>query len=204
MSDRRKDLAAIGAEVDEVTDGTERASGPDGGGVGSTRLVPPWTARAAVVIGLVVIVVLAAGAALLNHRERQVDERTREAQADVAASLTRLLSWDAEGLDAEVEEEASLLTEDFADEYRQLVRENVAPAAEKAGLNAQASVVAQGVIKASADRVQFLYFVNVAMSQGDADPSNQVDPTKGTVGSRIKVTAERTDGRWLISSYDPI
>jgi len=178
--------------------------GAKGGDESGAALDPPRMAVVGAAALVVVLAVLAGCATYLNVRERRIDDRAREAQTVVAANMTRLLSWDADNLDAEVGEEMELLTGDFADQYEQLVRENIAPAAKKAGLSAEASVAAQGVIDASLDRVELLYFVNVSMTGAGARKGMEAGLAEGVVGSRIKVTAEWTDGAWRISSYDPI
>lgn len=157
-------------------------------------------------IAALVVIALAAGAVtftLLNRNERESDEKAQQALAEVAANLNRLLSWDADNLDAETQEELKLLTEEFAADYEGLVRENIAPAAKDGGLSATARVVGQGVISMNGDEAVLLYFVNVKVSDASAERSAE-DSGQTDVGSRIKVEAVLVDGKWLISTYDPI
>jgi hypothetical protein len=153
-----------------------------------------------------VVILLAGGAGtltLLNRQARQSDEKAEQAQAEVAANIARLLSWDADNLDAETQKEMQFLTDEFAADYDELVRTNIAPAAKDGGLSAAARVVGQGVISLEDDEAVLLYLVNVKVSDAKGVQSED-DSGQTEIGSRIKVVAVLEDGKWLISSYDPI
>jgi Mce-associated membrane protein len=159
--------------------------------------------RAVILIVAILLAACAVTLTVLNRQERRSDEEAQRAQAQVAASLTRLLSWDADNLDAETQDEMGLLTDDFASVYEDLVRKNIAPAAKDGGLSASARIVGQGVVSLSDNKAVLLYFVNVKVSSSDHRNGTK-DDHETEVGSRIKVVAVLDDGKWLISSYDPI
>jgi Mce-associated membrane protein len=152
--------------------------------------------RVALGAAALVLVVATAVVCWMAHGERVQDDRAADAQKEVGTSLVRLLSWTPSSVVSELDDEKLLLTGDFADDYAELVRQSIGPAARESGLSSKAQISASGVISQDGDKIELLFFVNVTVGgKGQQDD---------TVGSRIQVTAVEKDGKWLIEKYDPI
>jgi len=151
-------------------------------------------------VAVVVILALAVGAGVLtwkHHQDKQVDDRALEAKAFAEKTVVRLLAYTPENVSSDLDSESRLLTRSFKKDYRDLVTDTIAPAAEKSKVTTKADVVSAGVISASANRVDLLLFLNVTSTTA-ADQDPQVN------GSRIEVRVERVEGRWRISKMDPV
>ena len=164
--------------------------------------------RLAALVVPVVLVLTVALLALQDHGYASRESQDADARSDVGASLTELLSWTPSNAARDLPTERKLLTGAFAAHYARLVRDTIAPSAEKSGLTSQAKITASGVVTpVDGGRVVLLYFVNVkvtgpASSGGQAGGSSQ--PYQNVVGSRIKVTAVNRHGHWLVERYDPV
>jgi hypothetical protein len=200
LEPERDDELAPATESDRSIDDAPGDEAPSAGGRSRWRLVA--------ILVPVVLVLAVALLAVQDHRYAARESRGAEARAEVGASLTELLSWTPSTAASDLLTERDLLTGEFASQYAKLVRDTIAPSAEKSGLTSKAEITASGVVTPVAgDRVVLLYFVNVtvtgpASSRGSASGSAQ--PYKSVVGSRIEVTAVYRDGHWLIERYDPV
>jgi len=103
-------------------------------------------------------------------------------------SKERLLSLHAASIEAEAEEEKELLIGDFVEDYDELVRDNLAPAAKKAGISASANVLSQGVISRGKDAVEVLLFVNVTVTEAKV---------RRTGGGNVE---SGRSARWVVAS----
>ena len=88
------------------------------------------------------------------------------------------------------------LTTPFLDTYRQLVVTVVAPEAKQRGIAASARVPAAAVVSSGSGRAVLLAYVDQATTEGAAAPT--------WTNSRVRVSMEKIDGRWLISGFDQI
>jgi hypothetical protein len=164
--------------------------------------------RVAALVVPVVLVLTVALLALQDHGYASRESQDAHARSEVGASLTELLSWTPSNAASDLPTERKLLTGAFARHYAQLVRDTIAPSAEKSGLTSKARITASGVVNpVERGRVVLLYFVNVkvtgpASSGGQSSGSSQ--PYQNVVGSRIKVTAVYRHGHWLVERYDPV
>ena len=152
---------------------------------------------------LVVVVLLLGGAAAMLWREQHRDElvdRARSTAVEVAGSRTaELLSYEHSSVDAKVRRVADSLTRGFRDEYSQLMTEVVAPAAKQQQVTTTAKVSAASVISATPQRAVCLLFVNQTTEAGKGE---QRAPRVS--GSRVRVSLQRVDGRWLVSGLEPV
>lgn len=160
---------------------------------------------AAALVAVVALALIAANIVLglRNHQHQQQVEAATSAQREVGRSLVTLLSWKAATVLSDVQAEQKLLTGSFKSEYATLMRNQIGPAAQQAGLDADATIVAAATIEADASHATLLYFVNVAVS-GATKSTKSTKSSPAPTGSRIKVTAVKQDGRWLIERYTPI
>lgn len=153
-------------------------------------LLPLGAAAVALLVAVIVV-------GLLNVRHDQKADAVDAAQKVVVAHVTQLLSYSPSSVTSDLAKEGAWLTGDFADEYATLVKSTVGPAVERGGVSAAASVVARGVDETSRDRVTMLLFVNLNTSRtGGGEAVTQ--------GSRVRVVADKVDGKWLISELKPL
>jgi Mce-associated membrane protein len=114
---------------------------------------------------------------------------------DVAAkSAANVTAWSYETYDEDVEADAALLTDEFAEEFRatkEASREKVL--SQKLAVTAE--VAMQGVVRASAEQVVALVYLDQSATKAGAE----LEVRQYT----ILVTVLRTDSGWLISKMEP-
>ncbi|OZC52388.1 hypothetical protein CH294_01975 [Rhodococcus sp. 14-2483-1-1] len=153
------------------------------------------------VAGLSVLLV-GAGASTASlyvmNRADEEQQQVRSAISDAADDgAVAVLSYRAESVDADIEHAASFLTGDFLNYYSAFGAESIAPAAKDRGITSSATVSASSVVSSSEDSAVALVFVNQNITSTDAP-----DPKAASSSLRIELT--QVDGRWLISTLDPI
>jgi Mce-associated membrane protein len=147
--------------------------------------------------GLVALLVaaLAVGGVLLVQ-QRDHDARQRAAEQALAAAQTAVvavLSYDYRHLDADFAAAEALTAQPFTAEYQRTTAKAVRPVAVKNSAVVKASLSAAGVVRATADRVVVLAFVNQTTSSSRLQRP-QVDQ------NRVELTMVRhDDGRWLVA-----
>ena len=114
---------------------------------------------------------------------------------DVAAkSAAKVTAWSYETYDEDVDADAALLTDEFAEEFRttkEASREKVM--SQKLAVTAE--VAMQGVVRASPEQVVALVYLD----QSATKDGTQLELRQYT----ILVTVLRTDSGWLISKMEP-
>ena len=170
------------------------------------RRRPPLKVRAVgrilgsrlVIVSLVVALVAAAAAlALVNHRHAAASEARDSAPSVIAGRVEKLLSYTPRSVESDVATEKKWLSGTFATQYGALATSSVVPAAIRAGITADASVVASAVESATAMRVKVVLFV-------DIQSTTQAAPEVSTQNIRLRVTAVRVGDEWRISEFTPI
>jgi Mce-associated membrane protein len=147
--------------------------------------------------GLVALLVaaLAVGGVLLVQ-QRDHDARQRAAEQALAAAQTAVvavLSYDYRHLDEDFAAAEALTAQPFTAEYQRTTAKAVRPVAVKNAAVVKASLSAAGVVRATADRVVVLAFVNQTTSSSRLQRP-QVDQ------NRVELTMVRhDDGRWLVA-----
>lgn len=129
----------------------------------------------------------------------------RETDADAAASAIQaakdgtvaILSYAPESLDDDFAEAKSKLTGDFLSYYSQFTEQIVAPAAKQKAVKTKASVVRAAVSELHPDSAVVLVFINQTSQSADR-------PDASFINSSVRVTMQKVDGGWLISSFDPV
>jgi len=118
------------------------------------------------------------------------DSAARAAQVAAERAVVPVLSYDYESLEADQREAQALMTGSYREEYDKLftVLEDNAPQTQT---KVSASVVASGVVRASADRVQVLVFV-------DRPTTNKLNAEPVVYKDQVTVSMQRVDGDWLV------
>jgi Mce-associated membrane protein len=163
---------------------------PDGSPGTTGRVVPTWLLAALAV--LTALSLAAVGYLLRQPSDDSIAEATTQAQAAAERATPVILAYDYRKLDDDQKASEALLTAAYRKEYDKLfaaIREN----ADKVKPVVTAKVVASGIIRATADRVQVLVLldrttVNVAGTQVTND--------------QVRVTMEKDGDDWLVDKMD--
>ncbi|WP_445166195.1 hypothetical protein ACTXG7_20325 [Mycolicibacterium sp. Dal123E01] len=162
-----------------------------------------WSGRrVAAVVLAVLLVASAAGAGSvywwIYRVDRQVNAEAQK-QAVTAASegTVALLSYAPDSLDKDLANAKSHLTGEFLKYYSEFTDRIVAPAAKEKGVKTEATVQRAAMSEMHPDDATVLVFVNQVTSSKD-----RPDPALAT--SSVVVKLAKTDGRWLISEFNPI
>ena len=190
--------------VDEVE--SEDASSDDAHIEDAEDVTPParwrrikWSRLFAFGVLPALALVIAAGAGFLKWQDGWVRGSKVAGIESVAAakdSTIALLSYQPDTVDKELKAARDRLTGSFKDSYTQLIQDVVIPGAKKQRISAVATVPAAASVSATPKHAVALLYVDQTVAVGDDAPT-------GT-SSIVRVTMDKTDGRWLISAFDPI
>jgi Mce-associated membrane protein len=151
-------------------------------------------------LAVAVVLALAVGVGVLFYQYRQ-NEQTDQARTDAvtaaSAQAIAMLAYDFGGVDQQLASAADGLTGDFKDEYSSLVTSVIAPGAKEKSLTVQVTVQGAAVVDAAPDNATVLLFLNQITTSSDA-------PDAASSGSRVRMSMEKVDGRWLASNLEPI
>jgi Mce-associated membrane protein len=154
-------------------------------------------------IALALALVAAAGlAAWTFYFVYQPDRETDSAAADSAIKAASdgtiaLLSYSPDSLDKDFAAAKSKLTGSFLSYYTQFTEQIVAPAAKQKAVKTEAAVVRAAVSEIRPDSAVVLVFINQTTESKDR-------PDASFINSAVRVTMQKVDRGWLISSFDPV
>jgi Mce-associated membrane protein len=154
-------------------------------------------------IALAVVLAAAAGLAswmfyFVYQPDRQMDDAAVQTAIKSAADGTvSLLSYSPESLDKDFAAAKSKLTGSFLSYYTQFTEQIVAPAAKQKSVKTKASVVRAALSEIHPDSAVVLVFINQTTESKDR-------PDASFINSAVRVTLQKADGGWLISSFDPV
>lgn len=155
------------------------------------------------VIGVAVALILSAALAtwlyVFQYRpEQQTDAAAAQVALDAATSGTvALLSYSPETLEQDFAAAKTHLTGEFLDYYTQFTETIVTPAAKQKEVKTSASVAQSALAEMHPESAVALIFVN----QTTVSKEN---PDGAYAASSVKVGLTKIDGKWLISSFDPV
>lgn len=169
---------------------------------GSRRLARLGAWRIRIVTAIVVLAFAAAAVALgITAHQHQQDRTAATASADALAAANRivpdLLTYKADGIDADFAAKYKLLTGSFQGDFTKLTQQTIIPAAKQRNITTQAKVAAAGVIESTPTTASVLMFINQSTTSTD-DP----DPTLD--GSRIRVSLTKDGDTWKVSGLQPV
>lgn len=187
-------MTTIPAIADDTAQ--QHAAAPVGRGW-ARRLAARWRLIAVACV----LLVSASVAAGLYFGQYRTDVETADATSSVISAATEgavaLLSYAPDSLDHDLVTARSHLAGDFLTYYSQFSDQFVAPAAKQKDVHATATVTRAAAVDVHADSARVLIFLNqTTTSRDDPDPVQTV--------SSVMVQLAKVDGRWLISSFDPI
>ena len=159
--------------------------------------------RVAVAALLALALVASAGvAAFLYFKQYRPDSEVNKAaekSAVEAASegTVALLSYAPDTLDKDFADAKTHLTGDFLSYYPDFTTKVVTPAAPQKKVKTTAKVVQGAVSDMTSDTATVLLFINQTTTSQDL-------PDGSFAISSVKVGMVKNDGRWLISTFDPV
>lgn len=156
-------------------------------------------------VAIALTVALVASAVLTGWMFLSVYKPDRETGAEAMQSAIRaasdgtvaLLSYSPDSLDKDFATAKSKLTGSFLSYYTQFTEQIVAPAAKQKAVKTQAAVVRAAVSEIGPDSAVVLVFINQTTQSKDR-------PDASFINSAVRVTLQKIDGGWLISSFDPV
>jgi Mce-associated membrane protein len=130
------------------------------------------------------------------------DQATDAAAAKAAISAASdgtvaVLSYSPDTLDRDFSSAKSHLTGDFLTYYNQFTQQIVAPAAKQKSVKTNAVVLRAALSEFHPNSAVVLLFVNQSTQSKD-----RPEPT--LTSSSVLVTLTKADGKWLISSFNPV
>jgi len=195
------DEAAAPGEVEDteaagVTESADTAFAPT-----PTKRSGKATKIAAGVLAL--LLVAAAGlTGYLYFFQHRTDQKTNAAAQQTALKAAgdgtvAVLSYAPESLDKDLDTAKSHLTGDFLKYYEDFTTNVVRPAVKQKEVQTEAKVIRSAVSEMHPEQAVVLVFVNQqTVSKDRAEPSLSA--------SSVRVTVDHVNGKWLISSFDPI
>ncbi len=130
--------------------------------------------------------------------DQQIDAAVSKTALDAATNGTvALLSYSPDSLDKDFASAKSHLTGDFLSYYTQFTEQIVTPAAQQKSVKTTASVVRAAVSELQPNSAVVLVFVNQTTTSKE-------NPDGAFAVSSVKVSLNKVDGTWLISSFDPV
>ena len=220
MTDDKKDLPAEpgdveAAEVAEVEPTAVELNDADADGASETDVESDAAAGAApartprkytrILVPALLGVLLIASAAFASsiyftqyRPDQQTDERVSAEVLRAASDGTvALLSYSPESLDKDFANAKSHLTGDFLDYYTKFTNDIVTPAAKQKNVKTSAQVARSAVSELEPASAEVLVFIN-------QNTTSKENPDGSFTASSVKVGLTKLDGRWLISSFDPV
>ncbi|MEB3068145.1 twin-arginine translocation pathway signal [[Mycobacterium] vasticus] len=134
----------------------------------------------------------------IYRADRQVGvEAEQAAMAAAADGAVAVLTYAPPTLEKDFAAAQQHLTGDFLSYYTDFTQKVVTPAAKQKGVQTVASVIRKGIVSLGPKRAEVLVFINqTTVSNANPDGSFSM--------SSVKIGMEKHDGRWLISSFDPV
>lgn len=164
---------------------------------------PPSSPRTAIVLAVVIVVLLAVAVGeawylwgkkdpvVSAQRPVVVSPLTANSVVDTAAkAATEIVSASYEDYDTQVDEAANMMTDGFAEQFRQ-TKEDIKEEFVASETKVTAEVFEQGVVTASPEQVIALVF----LTQTTQRPEEALD----VVQYRVEVTMVHTSSGWLVS-----
>jgi Mce-associated membrane protein len=155
----------------------------------------------AALLALLVVASAALAACLLYFQylpDRDADAAAAKSAITAASDGTvAVLSYSPDTLDRDFSSAKSHLTGDFLSYYSKFTEEIVAPAAKQKSVKTNAVVVRAAVSELHPDNAVVLVFVNQSTVSKDR-------PEPSLTSSSVLVKLTKANGKWLISSFDPV
>jgi Mce-associated membrane protein len=193
-------------EVDEPEDAVDLAESEAAASEYAEDVVPParlcriaWSRVLAFGVLPALAVAIAGAAGFLKWQDAWVRGSRVAGIESVAAakdSTVALLSYQPDTIDKDLGGARDRLAGGFKDSYTQLIHDVVIPGAKKQHISAVATVPAAASVSATPQHAVALLYVDQTVTVGNDAPTS--------TSSIVRVTMDKSAGRWLISAFDPL
>lgn len=146
--------------------------------------------------GLIASIVLGVSGYQLWQQDKTEQART-DAMSTASRTVSAMFTYEPATVDTELPRAADNLTESFRAEYLKLIEQAIAPGAKEKQLTVKATTQAEAVVSADAEKAVILLYLNQLTTSKDA-------PEGTTSGSRVRVSLDKADNRWLVSQVTPV
>lgn len=146
--------------------------------------------------GLIAAIVLGVSGYQLWQQDKTEQART-DAMSTASRTVSAMFTYEPATVDTELPRAADNLTESFRAEYLKLIEQAIAPGAKEKQLTVKATTQAEAVVSADAEKAVILLYLNQLTTSKDA-------PEGTTSGSRVRVSLDKADNRWLVSQVTPV
>jgi Mce-associated membrane protein len=203
-----RDTPLAGADAESATALLESETAAARSAVGEETSAPPpkgrgRTAGVSRVLAYGVLpaiaLVLAMGAGYLKWTASSApDSDTARIESIRAATdgTIKMLSYHPDTVERDLGSARDLLSGAFRDSYTSLTNDVVIPGAKQKQISAAATVPGASSLSASRSHAVVLVFVDQTIIVGKDAPSS--------TASAVKVTLDKSIGRWLISDFTPV
>ncbi|WP_373863273.1 h domain protein [Rhodococcus marinonascens] len=152
------------------------------------------------IVAAIVVIALAVAVGLLwyNHRQDGLAEQARTEAVEAASNqAVAMLAYDFADVDSQLASAADGLTGSFRDEYTALVQETIGPGAKEKQLTVQVTVQAAAPVATTPTEAVVLLYLNQITTSAES-------PDARTSGSRVRVSLQKVDDRWLVDRLTPV
>ncbi|MEV0547655.1 h domain protein [Nocardia salmonicida] len=146
--------------------------------------------------GLIAAIVLGVSGYQLWQQDKTEQART-DAMSSASRTVSAMFTYEPATVDTELPRAADNLTESFRAEYLKLIEQAIAPGAKEKQLTVKATTQAEGVVSADPEKAVVLLYLNQLTTSKDS-------PEGTTSGSRVRVSLDKADNRWLVSQVTPV
>jgi Mce-associated membrane protein len=135
----------------------------------------------------------------LQYRPDQAtDAKAAESVISTATEATRaILSYSPDTIDRDLSNAKSYLTGDFLTYYSQFTQQILAPTAKEKAAKTSAVVIRAAVAELHPDSAVIMVFLNQTTTSKE-----RPEPTLNA--SSVLVSLTKVDGKWLVSSFEPV
>ena len=123
----------------------------------------------------------------------QTRDEVAQASSDQAVAM---FQYDYNNVDQQLHAATDGLTGDFQGTFTNLIESVIIPGAKEKSLTVQVVVQGAAVLDAEADSATTMLFLNQITTSSES-------PEAVASGSRVKMSLEKQDGRWLVNNVQP-
>lgn len=139
----------------------------------------------------------AAGALRWSQSYAHASDVARVETVQIAKDSTvAMLSYKSDTVEKQLKAAENGLSAAFRESYDKLIHDVVIPGAQQQHISTVAEIPAATSMSATPNHAVVLLFINQTATVGEEPPTN--------TASSVRVTMDKSGGRWLISAFDPI
>jgi Mce-associated membrane protein len=146
---------------------------------------------------VVLLLTIATGYAKWIHNSAQAADAARiESVRAATETAIAMLSYKPDTVEKDLAAARDRLSGSLKESYTSLIHDVVIPGSKAKQISTTANIAAAASVTASEHHAVVLVFVNQAITMGKSAPTN--------TASSVRMTLDKTDGKWLVSQFDPV